>query len=70
MNDQYLSTSEAGHRVGLSASTIRALVEEGRLPAMVYRYGQRPTIRIRVADLEAFVARWADPDACDPRAPR
>ena len=62
MEEHWYSTTEAGRILGIHPSTVRELIEEGRLAARVYRYSAagRPTIRIRASDIEAFVARWAD----------
>lgn len=47
----WISTSEAARRLGVVPRTVYGFINDGGLPA--YRFGR--VIRIRVADLEAFI---------------
>ncbi len=49
--DEWLSTSEAAKRLGMTARTIYSFIDAGSLPA--YRFGR--VIRIREVDLAAFI---------------
>jgi excisionase family DNA binding protein len=72
MDERWYSTTEAGRILGIHPSTVRELIEEGRLAARVYRYSDagRPTIRIRASDIDDFIERWTDPDSERPGSPR
>lgn len=47
----WISTSDAARRLGVVPRTVYGFINDGGLPA--YRFGR--VIRIRVADLEAFI---------------
>lgn len=51
MDTEWLSTTEAAQRLGLTPRTIYRLIDAGDLPA--YRFGR--VIRVRADDLEDFV---------------
>jgi excisionase family DNA binding protein len=53
--ERWLSTEDAARATGMSPDWIRRQIAAGRLPARVWRVGQRPTIRIRRRDLDAFI---------------
>jgi len=57
---EWLSTTEAGERLGLHRTSVLALIESGRLRARYIRGTERPTIRISSDDLAAFIAEWTD----------
>jgi excisionase family DNA binding protein len=48
---EWLGTAEAARRLGITPRTLYRLIDEGQLPA--YKFGR--VIRLRVADVEAFV---------------
>lgn len=47
----WLSTAQAGDRIGITLRTLYRLIDEGRLPA--YRMGR--VIRLKVEDVDAFI---------------
>jgi len=57
---EWLSTTQAGERLGLHRTSVLALIESGRLRARYIRGTERPTIRISSDDLDAFVREWTD----------
>lgn len=63
---RWLTTEEAAARVGMTSEWVRRQIAAGRLPATVWRTGSRPTYRLRAADWEAFVARYAGADGEGP----
>jgi excisionase family DNA binding protein len=54
---RYLSTSEAAEIVGVSTTTMRTYVSEGRIPYTDIGRNGRPRIRIKEADLDTFMAQ-------------
>ncbi len=59
--DEYWTCSQAAETLGVHRTTVLRWVEDGFLPARIYRRGDsRPTIRIPRAAVEAL-ARHADP---------
>ena len=50
-----LSVRQCAARTGMVAETIRSWIKSGRLPA--YQIGPKPVYRVKVADLEEFLAR-------------
>jgi len=64
--DRWFSTEDAAREIGgVTPRWVRKQVEEGRLRARVLLTGQRPTYRIREADLRTFRARYVLEDARD-----
>jgi excisionase family DNA binding protein len=63
-DDVYVSCARAAEIVSVSACTIRRWVSSGKLHA--HRAGRR--VRIRLADLRAFLARTPEPVVDDPDA--
>jgi excisionase family DNA binding protein len=59
-NPVFLSTAQAAELLGVHRTTVLRLVDEGLLEARVYRYGERPTIRIPEAAVADFLRRWSD----------
>jgi excisionase family DNA binding protein len=58
----WLSTVEAGRRLGVSDDLIRARVQSGQLRAVALRSGGRVLYRIHPDDLEVFRrANFGDP---------
>ena len=57
---KYLSSTECAEQLGLSRSTVHKLLDEGLIRGLVYRYGERATIRIEQAEVERFQRTWAD----------
>ena len=62
----WLSTEQAGARVGMSAEWTRQQIVAGRLRAIAFSTGNRRTYRIRSDDwaafLREFTQRTDDPD--------
>ena len=58
MNDELLSTSQAGALVGRTRQTIERWIREDGLRATVDWSGRRKVYRIRRSDLVDFVKRW------------
>jgi excisionase family DNA binding protein len=57
--ERWLSTEDVARETGMSPDWVRRQIAAGRLPARVWRVGQRPTIRIRRRDFEAFRRRFS-----------
>jgi excisionase family DNA binding protein len=53
-----VSIAGAAKRLGVGVSTIRCMIQDGRLPhtRIVGRIGERGTIRIKLADVDALLA--------------
>jgi excisionase family DNA binding protein len=58
---RWLSTEQAGARVGMSSTWVRKQIDSGRLRAIVFNTGLRKTYRIRPEDWLAFLARFTRP---------
>lgn len=56
---RWLSTEDVARLTGMSPDWVRRQIAAGRLVARVWRVGARSTIRIRQADVDAFVARYS-----------
>jgi len=53
---RYLSTAQAADIVGVSETTMRTYVSEGRIPYTDIGRNGRPRIRIKEDDVEKFMA--------------
>jgi excisionase family DNA binding protein len=51
-----IKAKAAADYLGLSVLTVRRMVVEGRLPAVVYTFGKKKLYRFKMSDLEKFVA--------------
>jgi excisionase family DNA binding protein len=56
----YLNTSEAAQRMGVSVETVRNLCNDGQLPGAFQEYENGPW-RIPVADVEAWIQHHPPP---------
>jgi excisionase family DNA binding protein len=52
VNDEWMSTAEVARRLAVAQRTVYGFIDRGELTA--YRMGR--VIRVRVADLDAFIA--------------
>lgn len=57
--ERWLSTEDVARETGMSPDWVRRQITAGRLAARVWRVGERPTIRIRRRDLDAFIRRYS-----------
>ena len=53
-----VSIAGAAKRLGVGKSTIRCMIQDGRLPhtRLIGRVGERGTIRIKLSDVDALLA--------------
>jgi excisionase family DNA binding protein len=60
-----ISIAGAAKRLGVGKTTIRCMIQDGRLlhTRIVGRIGERGTIRIKLADVDALLTSPGDPDA-------
>jgi Helix-turn-helix domain len=66
--ERWLSSEDAARFIGgVSSRWIRVQIDAGRLPARALMTGQRPTYRIRLADLQAFMRTYIRDTRDDPR---
>lgn len=56
--DRLLTTREVADQLGFSIRAVQRWTAEGKLTALVYRVGLRPTLRYRRADVAAFAERY------------
>lgn len=54
----FLSTGEVAALVGFSPRHVLREVQKGRLRAVSFQTGSRPTLRYRVEDVHAWLARY------------
>jgi excisionase family DNA binding protein len=59
MQAEWLSTEEIAIELGVSARWVRRQIQTGRLRARVYLTGERPTYRVRRAQLNEFLDRFS-----------
>lgn len=58
--EEWLSTADIARELGMSAEWVRTQCRAGRLRCVIYRTGQRSTIRVKRRWLAAFIARYRD----------
>jgi excisionase family DNA binding protein len=58
-----VSIAGAAKRLGVGKSTIRCMIQDGRLPhtRLVGRVGERGTIRIKLSDVDALLTSPSEP---------
>jgi len=56
----FLSTEQAGAKVGMTGEWVRRQIVAGRLRATAFDTGRRRTYRIRSDDWAAFLAHYTD----------
>lgn len=57
---EWISTEDAARETGMSPEWVRRQIAGGRLRAVLFKTGLRPTYRIERRDLRAFLTRYAE----------
>lgn len=58
-SERYLRTGEVAVMLGFTPRYVLREVRAGRLRALEFRTGSRSTLRFRVADVRAWLARYS-----------
>lgn len=67
-DDEWLPTSEIAGQLGVTAEWVRRQIVARRLAARRYETGERAFYRVRRADLDDFLARYATDFLTEKRA--